>query len=74
MIDHFSIEHNKQHIKIYVWQQKDLSDSIVVDMQDVDVKLCIEFGKFSFCRLLKAIQQAKLLSNLFFTILSYMQI
>lgn len=73
MIDHFSIEHNKQHIKIYGMATKDLSDSIVVDMQDVDVNYVLNLVNFILSTL-KAIQQAKLLSNLFFTILSYMQI
>lgn len=46
MIDHFSIEHNKQHIKIYGMATKDLSDSIVVDMQDVDVNYVLNLVNF----------------------------
>lgn len=46
IIDHFSIEHNKQHVKIYGMATKDLSDSIVVDMQDVDVNYVLNLVNF----------------------------
>lgn len=46
MIDHFSIEHNKQHIKIYGMATKSLSDSITVDMQDVDVNYVLNLINF----------------------------
>lgn len=46
IIDHFSIEHNKQHIKIYGMATKEMSDSIVVDMQDVDVNYVLNLVNF----------------------------
>lgn len=45
-IDHFSIEHNKQHIKIYGKATKSMSDSIIVDMKDVDVNYVLNLVNF----------------------------
>lgn len=45
-VDHFSIEHNKQHIKISGMATKSLSDSIIVDMQDVDVNYVLNLINF----------------------------
>lgn len=45
-VDHFSVEHNKQHIKVYGMATKSLSDSIIVDMQDVDVNYVLNLVNF----------------------------
>jgi len=45
-IDHFSIEHNKQHIKIHGFATKNLTDSITVDLQDVDVNYVLDLVNF----------------------------
>lgn len=45
-IDHFSIEHNKQHIKINGLATKNLTDSITIDLQDVDVNYVLDLINF----------------------------
>ncbi len=45
-VDHFSIEHNKQHIKISGMATKSPSDSIVIDLQDVDVNYILNLVNF----------------------------
>lgn len=46
LVDHFSVEHNKQHIKISGMATRNASDSIVVDMRDVDVNYVLNLVNF----------------------------
>lgn len=45
-IDHFAIEHNKQHIRIDGMATKHPEDSITVDLQDVDVNYVLDLVNF----------------------------
>ena len=45
-IDHFSIEHNRQHIRIDGKATKHSTDSITVDLQDVDVSYVLNLVNF----------------------------
>lgn len=45
-INHFAIEHNRQHIKIDGKATKSASDSIVIDMLDVDVSYVLGLVNF----------------------------
>ena len=45
-IDHFSVEHNKQHLTITGRATKSASDSIVVDLRDVDVNYITNLVNF----------------------------
>lgn len=45
-VDNFSIEHDRQHIKIYGLATKSLTDSITVDLQDVDVNYVLNLVNF----------------------------
>ncbi len=42
----FSIENNRQHIKIHGMATKSMSDSIIVDLQDVDVNYVLNLVNF----------------------------
>ena len=44
--NHFSIEHDKQHIRIGGKATKSLSDSITVDLQDIDVNYVLNLVDF----------------------------
>lgn len=46
IIEHFAIEHNKQHIKIDGMATKNPSDSITVDLQDIDVNYILNLVNF----------------------------
>lgn len=45
-IDHFAIEHNRQHIKIDGLATKNPTDSITVDLQDVDINYILDLVNF----------------------------
>lgn len=45
-IEHFAIEHNKQHIKIDGKATRSYNDSITIDMQDVDVNYVLSLVNF----------------------------
>lgn len=45
-IEHFAIEHNRQHIKIDGKATKSSNDSIIIDMQDVDVSYVLGLVNF----------------------------
>ncbi len=45
-VDHFSIEHNRQHVKISGKATKSEQDSITIDLQDVDVKYVLDLVNF----------------------------
>lgn len=45
-IEHFAIEHNRQHIKIDGKATKSANDSITIDMQDVDVSYVLGLVNF----------------------------
>lgn len=45
-INHFAIEHNRQHLKIDGMATKSQADSITVDIQDVDVKYILDLVNF----------------------------
>lgn len=45
-INHFAIEHNRQHLKIDGMATKKQTDSITVDIQDVDVKYLLDLVNF----------------------------
>lgn len=45
-IEHFAIEHNRQHIKIDGKATKSANDSITIDMQDVDVSYILGLVNF----------------------------
>ncbi|MCD8291125.1 MAG: translocation/assembly module TamB [Prevotella sp.] len=46
IVNHFAIEHNRQHIRISGMATKNLSDSIEVDLQDVDVNYVLNLVNF----------------------------
>jgi len=46
MIDHFAIEHNRQHLRIDGMATKSEADSITVDMRDLDVKYILDLVNF----------------------------
>lgn len=45
-VDHFTIEHGKQHIRIDGMATKHTEDSITVDLQDVDVNYVLDLVNF----------------------------
>ena len=45
-VNHFSIEHNRQHIRIDGKATKHLTDSITIDLQDVDVNYILGLVNF----------------------------
>ena len=45
-VNHFSIDHGKQHVRIYGKATKSLSDSITVDLKDVDVNYVLNLVNF----------------------------
>lgn len=45
-IDNFAIEHNRQHIRIDGFATRSANDSIVVDLQDVDVSYILNLVNF----------------------------
>lgn len=45
-VNHFSIEHDRQHIKIHGSATKKMTDSITVDLQDVDVNYVLNLVNF----------------------------
>lgn len=46
VIDHFAIEHNKQHIRIDGMATRHPEDSITVDLQDVDINYVLDLVNF----------------------------
>ncbi len=46
LVDHFSIEHNRQHVKISGKATKSSQDSILVDLNDVDVNYVLNLINF----------------------------
>ena len=45
-VDHFSIEHNQQHIKVWGTATKSQNDSITIDLKDVDVNYILDLVHF----------------------------
>lgn len=46
IFNHFSVEHNRQHLRIDGIATKNQSDSITVDLQDIDVKYILDLVNF----------------------------